>query len=248
MSKLIARGGTVGTFLVSPDGRQIAYSSPTRFERAGSQQILFDLHTVDLLSGSSKTVASDIRLNISGADFRWSPDGSWIAFVAAGMEEDRSDGFAIDLKSRTLSNLTTFDAQIGPNWGSLPLWDKAAHFYFLRSGELWRAAIGQSRAKPVSSNHAVHIKQMIAEQSDLIWSPDGGESTIVLAHDTVTEHDGFYKINLKTGAIVPLSESAHCYTCVVRRDSFWVSPNGRSLAFIRRMQEHPPISGSAIQQ
>jgi dipeptidyl aminopeptidase/acylaminoacyl peptidase len=231
--KVIATGGRISTFFLSPDGTQVAYTRPKGFERPGSQQILFDMEMVNLQTKQEKTLASNIRLNISGADFDWSPDGLWIGFVASGMEETRSDCYAINIGSGELYNLTAFSAAKSPIWGSSPLWDNGGHLFLLRAGELWRATIGQSRAVLVSANEVVRIKQLITQKRNALWSPDGDKSTIVLAHDSVTGHDGFYRIDLGTGSARALAENGHCYTCVVKQSSVWVSANGRALAFIR---------------
>lgn len=235
--KVIASGGRLSTFFVSPGGTQVAYTRPKRFERPGSQQILFDLETVNLLTRQNRTLVSDIRLNISGADFRWSPDGSWISFVASGMEETGSDCYVIDPESGKLYNLTAFPPASAPMWGSSPLWDDAGHVFILRAGELWQATIGQSHALRVYASQTVRIKQLIAEKRNALWRPDGDKSTIVLGHNAVTEHDGFYRIDLNTGAVAALPENGGCYTCVVKQSSAWVSPDGRTVGFIKESTE-----------
>jgi Tol biopolymer transport system component len=47
-TRVIVRRRRIGTYLLSPDGSQVAFTSPARFEKPGSQQILFDLTTVSL--------------------------------------------------------------------------------------------------------------------------------------------------------------------------------------------------------
>src|SRR5260370_38366 len=41
----------------SPDGSQVAFSAPKRFERVGSQQILFDIVLFDRREGKTRVVA-----------------------------------------------------------------------------------------------------------------------------------------------------------------------------------------------
>jgi len=231
--KIIVRGGRISTFSLSPDGAQVAYTIPKRFERSGSQQILFDLRLVSTRDNQQRALASDIHLNIGGDAFRWSPDGLWIAFIAGGMEETRLDCYAIELATGRLHNLTTFSPSAAAARSSLPIWDSARHVYFLIRGELWRATIGQSQAAPLFAVSTIQIKQLVAQPENTLWSPDAGKSTIVLAHDTVTGHDGFYRIDLNTGLAAGLAESGHCYTCAVRQSSVWVAPDGQSVAFTR---------------
>ena len=238
-SKVVAEGGRVATFYLSPDGTQVAYAIPKNFELPGSQQILFDLRVVDLEMKQRRTLASDIRLNPWGSGFRWSPDGLWISYVAAGMEEKRGDYFAIEVASGKLQKLTDFAASSFSQWGSPPLWNGTAHIFFLRDSELWEAAIGQHQAMRVTATDRVLIKQLLTQTRDAVWIANDGKSTIVLAHDPVTEHDGFYGVDLKTGAVVPLAESGGCYTCVVRPSSVWTSPDRQTFAFLKESATTP---------
>ncbi len=232
-SKAVAEGGRIATFYLSPDGTQVAYAIPKNFELPGSQQVLFDLRVVDLQTKQSRTLASDIRLNPSGAVFRWSPDGSWISYLVAGMEEKRGDCYAIEVASGKLQKLTDFSPSSFSQWGPPPLWNGSAHIFFLREGELWEAAIGRSQAMRVTAARTVLIKQMLARTPNALWISNDGKSTIVLAHDPVTEHDGFYRADLKTGSVVALAESGGCYTCLVRQLSIWISPDGQTFAFLK---------------
>jgi len=47
-------GQRIATYVLSPDRSHVAYSRPVRFEKAGSQQILFDIVTVDILNKKEK--------------------------------------------------------------------------------------------------------------------------------------------------------------------------------------------------
>jgi dipeptidyl aminopeptidase/acylaminoacyl peptidase len=240
-SRIVARGGRVATFFLSPDGREVAYTVPKRFEQPGSQQILFDLRVVDLDNGQIRTLVADLRLNISGADFRWSPDGLWISYITAGMEEKRSDCYVIELVSGKLYKLTDFSASAASRWGSLPLWGDSASIYFLRDGQLWQSRVGGRRGILLAHNDSLVIQQMMSEKPNVLWIPKGGggDFTIVLAHDLATQHDGFYRADLKTGAILPLQENGACYTCVVKHSSVWVTPDGLAFAFLKEDADTP---------
>jgi dipeptidyl aminopeptidase/acylaminoacyl peptidase len=231
--KILTRGGRISAFSLSPDGTQIAYSTPRRFEQPGSQQILFDLHTVSLRNGDPRTLASGIRLNLAGDDFRWSPDGLWISYVTGGMEETRSDCYAIEVSSGDRRSLTAFSSLLSPPRTSAPIWDLAGHVYFLRQGELWRATVADREARLLAVIPKAQIKQLLTSPDNVIWSAEGGASTIVLVHDPVTEHDGFYRVEFKAGSAESLAERGGCYSCVVVQSSVWVAPGGQGLAFIR---------------
>ena len=68
--------GKIGSYKLSPDGLRLAVSVATRFERAGSQQMLFDIVVVSLPTGQREVVLSDSRMEPDGSGFSWSPDSS----------------------------------------------------------------------------------------------------------------------------------------------------------------------------
>jgi dipeptidyl aminopeptidase/acylaminoacyl peptidase len=247
-STIVAAGERIGTFFLSPNATELAYSIPKRFELPGSQQTLFDLHLIDLRNGKSRILASDIRLNPSGGNFRWSPDGQWISYITAGMEEKRSDCYAIEIRSGSLSKLTDLSVSSFSRWDTLPLWGSSRDIYFLRDGELWRTQIG-GHAVRLSGGSPLLIRQVLADKSNQLWISKGSNTTIVLVHDQGTEHDGFYRVDLKTGSISMLPENGGCYTCVVKQSSVWVTPDGQALAFIKESTQAPAdlwISSSSM--
>src|SRR4029077_16164697 len=54
-----------------------------------------------------------------------------------------------------------------------------------------------------------------------------------------TEHDGFYRIDLKTGSVSRLAESGGWYTFVGRQSSIWISPDGQTFAFLKESATAP---------
>ena len=63
-AQVLEQGHRVATFEASPDGSNVAFTIPKRFEKAGSQQILFDLGVVSLKDEHPQIVASEIRLPV----------------------------------------------------------------------------------------------------------------------------------------------------------------------------------------
>src|SRR5581483_6917668 len=68
--------GQIGTYKLSPDGLRLAVSVATRFEKAGAQQMLFDVVVVSIPAGERQAVLPDIRMGPDGSGFSWSPDSS----------------------------------------------------------------------------------------------------------------------------------------------------------------------------
>jgi len=81
------------------------------FEKAGSQQILFDILTVDILGKEERILASNVRLDYDGAALSWSPAGSYLSFHAGGTADKARDCYVVNLKSRKLQNLTYLQPQ-----------------------------------------------------------------------------------------------------------------------------------------
>ncbi len=83
----IDQGHRILAFFLSPDGSQVAYTSPQAFEKPGSQQILLDIALISLKSHQLRTVASRVPLAFGGNAVNWSPDASKLAYRTGGMEE-----------------------------------------------------------------------------------------------------------------------------------------------------------------
>ena len=217
----IIRGQRIASFFVSPDGTRVAYTIPDRFEKPGSQQILFDLVIKSVSTGDEQVVASEIRLNYEGAPFSWSPDGQHLVYRAYGPEESTNDCYVVGLKNESPRNVTTMAAhqqwpKSGPVWGM-----KGEEVYFISNGALWRAGIDHGNAVEVAEIPNRQIIHMVLQSNNLAWVSDDGKSTIVLTHDTIGKQDGFYRIDLLTGKTVKLLEIGQCYTCTnVEEDEF----------------------------
>lgn len=231
----LVRSTRISSFYLSPDRRRIAYSSPLRFESPNSQQMLFDINSITLGSSAIKTIFHSVRMDISGREFRWSVDGSWIAFQASGMSEEHYDAFVANSTTGAMRNVTQF-RQVGHSGGS-PLWDREDHLYILREGELWRAATDNTAAVRISRKDSVKIKQMVSDGNQLF---ETDRSAFVLGQDNVTLSEHLYRVDLRSGMLTELGGSEGCLDCAVMRDSVWVSPERTSLAVVRETGSLPP--------
>ncbi len=237
----IVGGRRVGTFLVSPDGLRVAYTIPKRFEEVGSQQVLFDLVTITVASRAERVVASEVRLGFDGSQFSWSPDGLHLAYRAYGTAERVKDCFVSDIEGGNARNVTTLASnQLWPTSG-IPLWDrKAGNIYFIGNGALWRASIDHNKAVEVARLPSRQIVQLISQSGDLLWTPDAGESTIVVTHNDLDKQDGFYKIDLASGRGNKFLEKSQCYTCAnVGEGRFTtVSRDGKHVVYFVEDTQH----------
>lgn len=225
----------IALYRLSPDGSHIAYTIPKRFERPGSQQILFDLATVAIPKGEEQILASDIRLEPNGEEFSWSPDGSRIALRTGGMGERVFDCYVVALDGGVLQNVTSFAASEPRRVISarMPLWDpKGSDIYLLRDGALWRATLKGRQAAKVSGIPGRRIVRLIHRSESVLWT-SSDDRAIAVTHDDLEKRDGLYGVDLLHGSSLKLLEAYQCYTCAHLTE--WqfadVTGDGGSIAF-----------------
>jgi dipeptidyl aminopeptidase/acylaminoacyl peptidase len=239
---LIAHGQRITKFLLSPDGSRLAYSRPNRFERADSQQILFDILTVDIFGKEQRNLASNIRLDYDGGALSWSPDGSHLSFHAGGVGDKAHDCFVVDLSSGKLENLTHLQPERpSDRKAETPLWDaKGKNIYFVNDGELWRASLERSSAARVAQIPNHEIRLMMSYSQGQLWTLNHGEATIVVTHDDLGRQDGFYRVDLNTGRNAKLLENGQCYTCSGQNHIAAARENGGRLAYVAEEAGNSP--------
>jgi dipeptidyl aminopeptidase/acylaminoacyl peptidase len=183
---------------LSPSGKYLALSSPQRFARAGSQQMLFDLQVIRLADGQMRTVATAVPMN-TGTHFRWSPDETRLAWQTGGMTAV-SEVFVADIATSSPRLLTNQPhPRFEPYVAQSPLWDAAGKtLYFIGADALWRATLAEPNAVEFVRLPEQRL-EMIEDSDGRIWSPDGGRSIVVVARHLKTKQSGFYRIDLGTG-------------------------------------------------
>jgi dipeptidyl aminopeptidase/acylaminoacyl peptidase len=243
-TKVIVQDERISRFRLSPDDMRIAYTRPERFEQPGSQQILFDLSVANLRTGIQEIVASDIRLQYDGAEFSWSPEATTVGYRVRREDKDDYDWFAIDIDSKALRNLTSFHSS---PWAPLhssgiPLWDENQNIFFIRGGMLWRAAVHSNQAIPLAKIPGREISRLISPDGQRLWITGDGNATVVVTHDSLQKQDGFYRVDLVSGASAKLLERSECYTCsnVDDLDVVAVTSDGKHLAYFREDAQHSP--------
>jgi dipeptidyl aminopeptidase/acylaminoacyl peptidase len=237
---MIVRGQRIASFFVSPDGSRVAYTTPKRFEKPGSQQILFDLVVKSISTAEEQVAASEIRLDYEGAPFAWSPDSRHLVYRSYGPEENTNDCYVVGTKGESPRNITNMAArQQWPKSGAV--WDtNGEKVYFISNGALWAAGIDHGNAVEIAQIPNRQITHMVLQSSNLAWTSEDGKSTIVLTHDAIGKQDGFYSIDLTTGKSAKLLETGQCYTCtnVGENEFVAVTSDGRHISYFAEDAKH----------
>jgi len=237
----IVRSSPIAKFWLSPDGSSIAYTTPQKFETAGSQQILFDLAVYSFSTGQARIVAPHIQLDYDGASVSWSPDGKTLSYRTGGSLA-KSSIFIVSATGGEVRNLT---AAPHPKFASFgfqpPLWDAAGqNIYFIGDNGLWKASLVDARATEVTKIPRCGIEVIALRGGNRLWSPDGGRSTIVSVRDDETKRVGFHKIDLTTGQSSALLEESktYCDQFLYGRYGRAVSGDGQHVVYLAQDTQH----------
>lgn len=225
---------TEGTWMnldVSPDGRQIVFD------------LLGDIYTLPIEGGSAKRIASGKALQLQP---RYSPDGERISFTSDAeggdnlwlMKTDGSDARSLTRESFRLLN----NASWSPDGQYLVA---RKHFTELRSlgaGEMWLYHVG-------GGAEGLQLTKKKNEQQDAgepVFSPDG---RYVYFSEDVSQGPSFQYNKDPNGviyAIRRLDRDTGELINLIRMPGGAVrpqpSPDGRQLAFVRRVREHSVLS------
>jgi len=232
----------LGWYLLSPDGTNVALSRPRRFEKPGSQQILWDIDVAFIATGEQRSMVTDVRLAFGGASFSWSPDSSRLAYRASGLLETRGDCYIVDAKGGTPLRVTTF-----PSGGMVftqfpPLWDTSGGYvYLIQRGTIWRASTVQTQPAQLADLGPFEVEEIAAGTAGRLWSPDSGRTMIVLSRDHKAKKAAFYRVDLASGRSTKLMEDSQCHTCVNALYHVMGSPSGDAYYFSEDAQHSPDL-------
>jgi dipeptidyl aminopeptidase/acylaminoacyl peptidase len=232
----IDSGHRITAYTVSPDGSRVAVTIAKRFEKPGSQQVLFDLNVLSLATREAQIVASNILLRSDGASFSWSPDSSRLVYQTGGTEAT-GDCYLVGLKGAP-KNITNLQSR--PNHGAPPpLWDpKGRHVYFLHEDAIWKASPDEETAAPLAKIPGHHLVEVVARRG-VLFSPDGNRTLVVLTYDNEWKQSGFYAVDLETGDSVKLLQQNQWYAAPGQEHSVSASPDGKRMAFFLEDAQHP---------
>jgi len=240
-AEILVLNEKVTSFALSPDGSQIAYLSPRRFERPGSQQILFDVILMTPASKQRSVVASAIRFDYGALSYSWSPDSRYFCFRTGGPLERADDAYIVDRVDGRVQRISGFlEAKAeAPHRSLRPLWDRNGQYvYLIRDGALWRASVAEQRAERIAAIPDGQIAQLISESGRSVWAPEQGKSMIVLVHDEAAKDDEFYRVDLADGSFSSVLKRSECYSCALEEQFVAVSDDGHWAAYFAEDAQH----------
>jgi dipeptidyl aminopeptidase/acylaminoacyl peptidase len=205
----IANGSRIGWYSSSPDGSRIAYTVPLRLDPEGRFRKRFELSMFALSDKRHRVVVSDALLTDT---FTWSPDSSLLLY---GVHEGGGTTFfTVGALEGTPRVIAKVPSSVG--WYETAIWSRAGNAAFvIVGGALWRVSVSTGKADELARIENRQIVRKISDPSGVLWSDDGGKTTIVLARDEMEKQSGFYRVDLATGQSARLFESTHCYECGV---------------------------------
>lgn len=245
-SRALVHGKRINSFVISPDGSHVLYSSPQGFEAPGSLQMLDNLISVATGKPEEHIVVAGPRLNFAGM-FSISPDNSAVAYCErekSGMKLQVADlGHETHRpeNERSTSRESQPDEQQGSD-SSLPLWDTEGNNIFLvQGGAVWQRSVRSGTYKKIGNVPGRQVVSVLSKGGGLAVTENGGKSLIVMTYDEAEKQNGFYAIDLSTGASNKLYENGEGYIFVGGFEGSIVASsvtNGR-LAYIAENAQTP---------
>jgi dipeptidyl aminopeptidase/acylaminoacyl peptidase len=233
-ARTVDHGHRIARYALSPDGSHVAVTIPNSFEKAGSQQILFDLDVFSLGVAGFRVLASDVRLRFDGSTFSWSPDSSRLVYQTGGVEAT-GDCYLVGLKGSAPKNITNLESPT--KTGTAPFWDAdGRHVYFLHRDAIWIASPEGDKATLLAKIPGHHIVELVT-RNGIVFSL-AGRALVLLTYDNELKESGFYKVDQQTGESAKLLQQSKSYAARSQNRLVTASPDGRLLAFFSEDVQH----------
>ncbi len=238
-TKAVARileRGTPQWYAFSPDGKRAASIEIVGYE-ANSQQPVYDLKTVDLASGTSRTLGEKLRLGY-GIEISWSPLSDGLAYIGTGQLAKGEIVIAsLDGRMRPLGGEGSPNFNEGEGeWP--PLWDASGkNVYAMAGGKLWRMDVASGKSSLACEIPGRQIRAVVYRpETSNVWSSDGGRNLWVTARNDRGTLASIYRVDLATGKSVAVVEESKSHLAVFNLDA---SDKTGEIAYVSRDQQHP---------
>ncbi len=210
----IARGERPRGYWITADGTKVAYITVKGNESEQSQQVLYDLYIHTLESGSTRVVATGLRLDYA-ITVSWSPDGTRLAFLTDGPKA-QGDCFVVSATGGEPVKLTPGTHPSLAHPYRPPLWDEdGKSLYCIGAGGLWKITVADSTFRRITQGEGPPITDILAASHGRLWGTDAGKSAIVVTRDDATKRVGYQRVELQSGRRVRLLEEDKFYYSAV---------------------------------
>lgn len=210
---VLASGTGVDWMQPSPDGRWIAYTTLSDYERPGGRryQSYYDLWIQPLSGGVRQKLAADVPLNLRGPlGISWSPDSRHLAYRKRGLPAEEAlfivgiDGTA----PKSLAKLADAGYYYTPVWGA-----DSSHLFMWQENELFEIDIATGENKLVCRLSGKRIRLLLNRggATNTVYSAGKDNGFVLLATDESAFTSGFYRVTPSSGEIAVLKEESRAF-------------------------------------
>lgn len=222
----IVRKLRIRSFAVSPNGRYVAVAALQRYAPNSTNQYLYDVFMAPVEKGEARVAASGLRHGLVVA-LAWAPDGRAVAYT-------NSDGDCLLLSP---DGGPTRPAVSGrhPAFRGTPIWsDSSDTLYFVHPDGIWRIKPADGSAGQVASLPGRVLLGAVPLSTGRFWFRQNGAALVVRTRNGETMEEGFYQVDLGSGAASKLREENAGIESPV------VSADGRTLIYVDQSAQRSP--------
>src|ERR1700741_1089733 len=240
--KRLVKGTKPCAYWLSPDGSRIAF---THVKHDG-RQTRFDLAAVSLRDNTLTSLATNLQQGFVAFSVSWSPDGSSLSYTTLesqpGAQLSR-ECYLVSVDGKQRRKVTGTPAAGVSNPLRPPLWNKTGTYLYLLGGcSLWRVTGTNATAVEIVQPADRNIVDIVsATTTGRFWSPDDGNSLLVITSDPHSLRAGFSRVDLTNGQFTSLVEEDKVYG----GGNFLLpaalgSADGRSVVYMAEDAGHSP--------
>lgn len=245
----VVTGGHPFTFAASPDGRALSYVDLLGSIENSTYRYGVRLSIVNLNSAKARPLFSRVEQNGRPIPESWSPDGRWLAFVAANSDSDgdytfidTKTGALLPVRGELLAALKT--SPVSELNVSPVIWGSASEGYILVRGadesSVWRLKLDDQEV--LATRVGSHGSKFILGLSGIVPLAQGkgaDRGLMVRTRDRLTKNGGFGVIDLATGGLKIKYDQPVALGNNDLGEDVTLSADGRVMAFSEQRTDVP---------